>query len=138
MAELGFRGGPERRRDAAGREAGRPDLDALVDATPATRDRVVDFLRVASICVVVLWHWSLSIIHWDSDDALTMPNPIGDVPGKWALTWVLQVMTVFFFVGGYANLAGWQAVARDGGGAGRFLRVRMRRLLIPVLPFLAV
>jgi Acyltransferase family len=140
MAGLRSRGEPEGPRDAARRpaSAGRPDLDALVDATPATRDRVVDFLRAASICVVVLWHWSLSIIHWTDDGALTMPNPIGYVPGKWALTWVLQVMPVFFFVGGYANLAGWQAVVRDGGGAGRFLGARMRRLLVPVLPFLAV
>ena len=106
-----------------------PDLDALVDATPATRDRVVDFLRAASICVVVLWHWSLSITHWNADYALVMPNPIGYVPGKWALTWVLQVMPVFFFVGGYANLAGWEAVIRDGGGAVRFLGARIRRLL---------
>src|SRR5262245_9504104 len=118
--------------------ADRLDLDALVDATPATRDRVVDLLRAASICVVVLWHWSLSITHWRSDGTLTMPNPIGHVPGKWALTWVLQVMPVFFFVGGYANLAGWQAVTRDGGGAAVFLRTRMRRLLLPLLPLIAV
>ena len=118
--------------------AGRPSLDALVDATPATRDRVVDFLRAASICVVVLWHWSLSITHWGGEYALVMPNPIGDVPGKWAATWVLQVMPVFFFVGGYANLAGWEAVTRDGGGAARFLGARTRRLLTPLLPFLAI
>jgi hypothetical protein len=65
-----------------------------------------------------------------------MPNPIGDVPGLWAATWVLQVMPVFFFVGGYANLAGWQAVTRDGGGAGRFLRGRLRRLAAPLVPWL--
>ncbi|HKE73572.1 MAG TPA: acyltransferase family protein [Acidimicrobiales bacterium] len=116
----------------------RLDLDALVDATPATRDRVVDLLRAASICVVVLWHWSLSITHWRGDGTLTMPNPIGHVPGKWALTWVLQVMPVFFFVGGYANLAGWQSVTRAGGGAAVFLRTRMRRLLLPLLPLIAV
>ncbi|BCI51573.1 hypothetical protein NIIDNTM18_08510 [Mycolicibacterium litorale] len=93
---------------------------------------------MASICVVVLWHWTLSITHWDGDYTLVMPNPIGYVPGKWAATWVLQVMPVFFFVGGYANLAGWQANTRDGGGAGRFLAARLRRLLTPLLPFLAV
>ncbi|MGE2833323.1 acyltransferase family protein [Mycobacterium sp. SMC-4] len=116
----------------------RADLDALVDATPASRDRVVDFLRAASICVVVLWHWTLSITHWDGDYTLVMPNPIGYVPGKWAATWVLQVMPVFFFVGGYANLAGWDAVTRAGGGAAQFLKGRLRRLLTPLLPFLAV
>jgi hypothetical protein len=103
--------------------AGLPNLDALVDATPATRDRVVDFLRAASICVVVLWHWSLSITHWNADYALVMPNPIGYVPGKWALTWVLQVMPVFFFVGGYANLAGCEAVTRDGRRCSQVPRV---------------
>lgn len=111
-------------------------LDALVDATPASRDRVVDLLRAASICVVVLWHWSLSVTHWRAYGALSMPNPIGDVPGLWAATWVLQVMPVFFFVGGYANLAGWQAVTRAGGGAGRFLQGRMRRLVAPLVPWL--
>ena len=115
-----------------------PSLDALVDATPAARDRVVDLVRALSIGVVVLWHWSLSITHW-RDGALTMPNPVGDVPGLWAATWVLQVMPVFFFVGGYANLAGWQAAHRDNDGEGerrRFLRSRMRRLLGPLVPWL--
>lgn len=111
-------------------------VDDLVEATPAARDRVVDLLRALSIAVVVLWHWSLSITHW-RDGALTMPNPVGDVPGLWAATWLLQVMPVFFFVGGYANLAGWQAARRDGAGAAaRFLRSRLRRLLGPVVPWL--
>lgn len=113
-----------------------PGLDALVDATPASRDRVVDLLRAVSIAVVVLWHWSLSVTHWRDDGSLTMPNPVGDVPGLRAATWVLQIMPVFFFVGGYANLAGWQAVTRDGHGGRRFLRSRMRRLLAPLAPWL--
>jgi len=112
------------------------DVDALVDATPASRDRVVDLMRASSICVVVLWHWSFSITHWH-DGRLVMPNPIADVPGLWAATWVLQVMPVFFFVGGYANLAGWQATERDGTGAARFVRSRLSRLGRPLLPWLA-
>ncbi|WP_169823252.1 acyltransferase family protein [Aldersonia kunmingensis] len=127
-----------RRTGAGSRPVGElPSLDVLVAATPATRDRVVDFLRAASIGVVVLWHWSLSITHWNGNE-LVMPNPIDYLPGTWAATWVLQVMPVFFFVGGYANLAGWEAITRDGGGAARFLGARMRRLLLPLLPFLAV
>jgi hypothetical protein len=30
-----------------------------------------------------------------------MPNPIHVVPGGWLATWLLQVMPVFFLVGGY-------------------------------------
>jgi hypothetical protein len=110
-----------------------PDLsvDALVDATPDSRDRVVDLLRAVSICVVVVWHWTFSILHWH-DGALRMPNPVGDVPGLWAATWLLQVMPLFFLVGGYANLAGWEATVRRGGGAREFLAKRFARLLRPV------
>ena len=109
-------------------------VDDLVDATPATRDRDVDFLRALSITVVVLWHWVFSVTHW-SDGRLTMPNPIGDVRGLWLLTWLLQVMPLFFVVGGYANLAGW----RSGGGVGHtFLRRRAVRLLRPTALYVAV
>lgn len=81
-------------------------VDGMVDATPATRDRYVDLLRAVSIAVVVLWHWVFSVTHVNHRGALTMPNPIGQVHLLWLATWVLQIMPVFFFVGGFANLAG--------------------------------
>ena len=114
------------------------DVDSLVDATPVTRDRVVDFLRACSIAVVVLWHWTFSITHWRGG-SLRMPNPIADVPGLWAATWLLQVMPLFFVVGGYANLAAWEAVRRDGsvGATRRFWRKRFGRLLRPVGAYVA-
>jgi hypothetical protein len=113
-----------------------PSIDALVDATPERRDRVVDFLRAVSIGVVVLWHWTFSVTHWGGG-SLHMPNPIGDVPGLWAATWLLQVMPLFFLVGGYANLAAWEAVVRSGGGATGFWAKRFSRLVRPVAVYLA-
>jgi hypothetical protein len=114
------------------------ELDRLVAATPPHRDRYVDFLRVVAIGVVVLWHWSLSVLSW-SGGRWVMPNPIHHVPGSWLATWLLQIVTVFFLVGGYANLAAWQAAGRPGGpGPAGFYRARLRRLVLPVLVFLAV
>ena len=112
-------------------------VDDLVAATPASRDRTVDFLRALSIGVVVLWHWVFSVTHWDGG-RLTMPNPIGEVRGRWLATWLLQVMPLFFIVGGFSNLAAWEAVRRDGGGAAAFLRRRLARLFRPVAVFVAV
>ena len=103
----------------------------LAALTPASRDRTVDALRALSIVVVVLWHWTFSINHRTADGALVMPNPIGDVPGLWSLTWVLQVMPLFFVVGGFANLAGWDAARRSGVGDRGFLRSRIERLVRP-------
>jgi len=112
------------------------NVDALVDGTPASRDRVVDFLRAASIAVVVLWHWTFSITHWRGG-SLRMPNPIGDVPGLWAATWLLQVMPLFFVVGGYANRAAWDGIRRHGGGPRQFWSKRFERLLRPVAVYVA-
>src|SRR4051794_28905202 len=81
-----------------------PSVDELVALTPDTRDRSVDFLRAVSITVVVLWHWVFSITHWNAHGALTMPNPIGHTPALWFLTWILQIMPLFLFVGGFATV----------------------------------
>ena len=114
-----------------------PSLDALVDATPPERVRSVDFVRALCIGVVVLWHWVFSITQW-RHGRLVMPNLIGDVPGLWLATWVLQVMPAFFIVGGFSNLASWQSVTRSGGGVLSFWRRRARRLLRPALALVAV
>jgi hypothetical protein len=106
-------------------------LDALVADTPAYRDRYVDLLRVVAIGVVIAWHWSLSVLHW-SGDRWVMPNPIHQVPGSWLATWLLQVVPVFFMVGGYANSAAWWAAQRDGTGLAGYYRTRLRRLLVPI------
>ena len=111
--------------------AARSSVSDLADQTPASRDRTVDLLRAAAIAVVVLWHWVFSITHRNGDGNFTMPNPLAEVPGSWALTWVLQVMPLFFVIGGYADLAAWTSAQRRGEGSVAFLRSRARRLLLP-------
>ncbi|MDQ6615555.1 MAG: acyltransferase [Actinomycetota bacterium] len=97
--------------------------------TRPRRDRYVDFLRAASLLVVVGWHWVFSIVTWHPGPGTT--NPIGTTPGLWAFTWVLQVMPVFFLVGGFAHLVTWESVERSGGGYRQFLARRLKRLLTP-------
>jgi fucose 4-O-acetylase-like acetyltransferase len=116
---------------------GRGRLRALADATPAGRDRYVDFLRVASILVVVLGHWTMTAVG-RSADGLAAGNLLSSTPWLWLATWVFQVMPVFFFVGGFANMVQWEALRRRGGGYVQYLSGRMTRLLRPVLVFAAV
>ncbi|MGH3680663.1 MAG: acyltransferase family protein [Natronosporangium sp.] len=124
--------GPRRALRTASRR-----LDTMVARTPEHRDRYVDLLRVLAIGVVVAWHWSLSILYW-SGDRWVMPNPINHVTGGALATWLLQIVPVFFLVGGYANAAAWSAAHRDGGGWAGYYRARLRRLLVPIGVFLAV
>ncbi|MDP9073458.1 MAG: acyltransferase [Actinomycetota bacterium] len=95
------------------------------------RDRYIDFLRAASLLVVVGWHWLFSIVTWHPGPGTS--NPIGTTPGLWAFTWVLQVMPLFFFVGGFAHLVTWESVERAGGGYRMFVTRRLRRLVPPTV-----
>ncbi len=109
----------------------------LVAATPATRDRYVDFLRAVSIIAVVVGHWMIGMIAWDRG-LIRSSSAIGVTPYLWLATWLLQVMPIFFFVGGFANLRTYDAFRARGESAGAFVRSRMRRLLVPSAVFLGV
>jgi hypothetical protein len=110
------------------------DLSA---ATPARRERYVDFLRVFSLAVVMLGHWLMAAVEW-RDGRLVAGNVLEAAPAAQWLTWVFQIMPVFFVVGGFANTASWSAAVRDGRGYGEWLAGRLVRLVRPVLVFAAV
>jgi len=110
-------------------------LEEMARATPATRDRYVDFLRAASIVAVVFGHWFIAINHLEGD-IFSTTSAVGVTAGLWAGTWLFQVMPVFFFVGGFSNLVTYDSFKRRGESTGAFVRSRVERLLRPSLVFL--
>ncbi|SBU99508.1 Acyltransferase family protein [Streptomyces sp. Ncost-T6T-1] len=115
----------------------------LAGATPATRDRYVDLLRVASLGAVVLGHWLMAAVTPDG-----VGNLLAVVPALQPLTWLLQVMPVFFFVGGFSHALSYRSLLRKrpeaapGAAAdsvySAFLRARLQRLLRPTMVFVLV
>jgi fucose 4-O-acetylase-like acetyltransferase len=109
----------------------------LAAETPPERNRVVDLMRVLSILVVVFGHWLMAAVEIDAGEI---------VPGHlliladWThpLTWIFQVMPVFFFVGGYSNARSWRSARNRHEPYGGWLRARLRRLAVPVIPLLLV
>ena len=106
--------------------------------TPADRNRYVDFLRAVSIMAVVIGHW-LVITPWVSADGVFHGDHLltRSVLAQW-LTWIFQVMPVFFAVGGYANAVSWESATRRDTPYGDWLLARLRRLVLPALPLLAL
>ncbi len=102
--------------------------------TPETRNRYVDFLRAASITVVVLGHWTVAAAYL-SDGELILTDMLHIAPWTQWLTWALQVMPIFFIVGGYSNGISWESALR-GRGYGFWLSTRLRRLISPIVPLL--
>lgn len=109
----------------------------LARRTPAHRNRYVDFLRACAIVVVVFGHW-LAAAPYASDQGLEIVRMLGVAPWLHGLTWALQVMPVFFIVGGYSNGASWEAALRDGSSYRAWLHSRMVRLVSPAVPLLLV
>jgi fucose 4-O-acetylase-like acetyltransferase len=108
----------------------------LADRTPASRNRYVDFLRGLSMLVVTVGHWLAAAPYLDATDTLRTSHVLMVVPWTSWLTWVVQVMPIFFIVGGYANGISWRAARRDGRSYASWLEGRLRRLVWPLLPLL--
>ncbi|MBU7598487.1 acyltransferase [Streptomyces sp. P38-E01] len=115
----------------------------LAAATPDSRDRYVDLLRVASLATVVLGHWTMAVVTLGPDRSAQAGNLLAEVPELQPITWLLQIMPVFFLVGGFSHALSYRSLVRRAGGGGpgvypAFLRARLQRLLGPVLVFVAV
>ncbi|MEU0155956.1 acyltransferase [Micromonospora fulviviridis] len=113
-------------------------LRQLAERTPAARERYVDLLRALAITMVVLGHWGVTVIGYDRAGHPAGHSALGDLPWAWPLTWVAQVIPVFFLVGGYANAASLAARRGRGGTATGWLVDRSARLARPTTALLVV
>ncbi|MFK7895995.1 MAG: acyltransferase [Myxococcota bacterium] len=110
----------------------------LAEATPSERNRYVDFLRAASILVVILGHWLVAAPYLSEQGELVPGHMLEIAPWTQWLTLVVQVMPIFFLVGGYANAVAWASAQKAGTPYGEWLAARFRRLIGPVIPVLLV
>lgn len=106
----------------------------LAAATPSDRNRYADFLRAVAILAVVIGHWLMAAV-WIDGAGHHTENVLGIIPELQWLTWALQVMPIFFLVGGYSNWLSW---SRAPASYGDWLRKRLRRLVTPTIALIAV
>jgi hypothetical protein len=112
------------------------ELRDLAAATPPQRARYVDLLRAAAITAVVVGHW-LAVVVVADGRGLRGHTVLADLPWTHALSWLFQVMPVFFLVGGFANAASLRRWHERGADATGWLLTRSARLLPPTTVLLA-
>lgn len=105
--------------------------DRVAAETPADRDRAVDVARLAALVVVMFGHCALLLA--TIDNGLRIGNLLGELPALAPITWVVQVMPLFFLAGGAAGAYGWHS----GSSWGTWLVKRAQRLCRPVFWYLA-
>ncbi|MEO3810465.1 acyltransferase [Sphaerisporangium sp. B11E5] len=101
------------------------------------RDRQIDLVRGLAIVMVVVGHWLA--IHVTHDGGRYQGGSVLElVPWTHPLTWVFQVMPLFFLVGGYANAASLRSHVRRGGNAAGWALGRAVRLVWPTTVLVCV
>jgi hypothetical protein len=100
-------------------------LEPTLDEGERAQSRYLSFLRILSLTGIVFAESILALASWG-------PGQAGWV---WPLTWVLQLVPLFFLAGGHANLLAWRATRAAGGGFAGYLTGRIGWLLLPVLAF---
>jgi hypothetical protein len=94
-------------------------------------------VRAFSLLIVVMWHWVFTILLWNPDGPHAS-NPIGFTRGLYLLTWLLQVMPLFFFVGGHAHTVAWEKAEGRKATLWRWALRRVRQLLVPAFVLLGL
>ncbi|MBB5933168.1 acyltransferase family protein [Streptomyces zagrosensis] len=112
---------------AAGRTARRIDA-----RTPTDRDRAIDGLRAIALVAVVIGHWLLGGLTRGEGGALDTASPLASLGQLAPLSWVFQLLGLFFLVGGYASVRSWRRAAGRGVETGAWVRARLVRLGRPV------
>ncbi len=98
--------------------------------TPAGRNRAVDFYRAAAMAVVAVGHW-LGMVAVLDDGELAGGNLLDFSPEYGWITWVGQVMPLFFFVGGFASATSLRSAERKGVAPADWIATRLRRMVTP-------
>ena len=103
----------------------------------ASRDRAVDLTRAACLVVVVGLHVMMAGITVGTD-GLAITNSLDGHPIFAWSTWIVQVMPLFFVMGGFSALLAWRRQRERGVLASTYVRDRVARLARPALLPLAL
>lgn len=109
-----------------------PSAPELAATTPVDRDRAIDVIRITALVGVVIGH-TVMAISTIRDGVFIWDNLLTTSTVFQALTWIFQIMPLFFFAGAAACVSSWGPEVNWGG----WLLKRCTRLFRPVFYYLA-
>jgi fucose 4-O-acetylase-like acetyltransferase len=102
------------------------------------RDPVMDLARVICLALVVAGHLLMLGAFVSSHSVLVIERTLLLQPWFTPVTWIAQVMPLFFVVGGFAGARSWRRMEARGGSPAEFILARVQRLARPAIPLFAV
>ena len=110
-----------------------PSVADLAAQTKADRNRAIDFYRVLAMMAVAFGHWLALVAVEDIDGQLQGGNALEFIPELGWATWLLQVMPLFFVVGGFSSAMSLDSHNRKGGTPQDWIAARLRRMMPPAV-----
>ncbi len=108
-------------------------MDSSSSIDLSTRDLTLDLARVFCVLLVIVVHL-LEVGVGAGPHGLVVTRPLEQQWWFNGVTWVFQIMPLFFVVGGFASLTAWRSRRRRGGSAADYVKTRMLRLAQPAFP----
>lgn len=110
-----------------------PTLASMAAAAKSDRNRAIDFYRVVAMLFVALGHWLALVAITDQNGEVVGGNAIEFAPNLGWISWVMQVMPLFFVVGGFSSAMSLDSHNRKNGNAPDWIAARLRRMLPPAV-----
>ncbi len=101
------------------------------------RDSSVDAIRVVLLVVVFLQHAVMVGVSVGTSGPVVQ-NALAAQEWVAPVSWVIQIMPLFFIVGGFSSFRHWRSMQARGGTAVDYVRARLERLVRPSIVLVAV
>ncbi|MFF2275865.1 acyltransferase [Agromyces sp. NPDC058126] len=120
----------------------RPRLAARAEAsvrarTGVRRDQSVDAIRVVLLVVVFALHAMMVGVSLGPEGPV-LENALEHQAWFGPVSWVVQIMPLFFIVGGFSSITHWRSMRARGATPAEYVRARIERLVRPAIALVAV
>jgi peptidoglycan/LPS O-acetylase OafA/YrhL len=102
-----------------------------------TRDRSIDAVRSTLLVTVVALHAMMVGVSVSAAGPV-LENAMENQAWFAPVSWVVQVMPLFFIVGGFSSITQWRGLRARGTTASAYVRTRIDRLVRPAIALVAV
>jgi hypothetical protein len=109
----------------------------ITAAQPLLRDRSIDTVRAALLVTVVALHSMMVGISVGAGGPV-LRNALENQAWFAPVSWVVQIMPLFFIVGGFASISQWRNLRSGETSAASYVRGRINRLVRPAIALVAV
>ncbi len=109
-------------------------LADLASAAKPDRNRAVDFYRAIAMLAVAFGHWAAIATSVDANGEPSAGNALEYAPSMSWVTWLFQVMPLFFVVGGFSSAMSLDShFAKSDSRHQDWIAARLRRMVAPAI-----